>query len=510
MGAWGAISGRLAAGLMAALGLALALVAAPQAGALEKGPDAGLPLLHATRGSDHPGVYDSERRQVLLRGVNVNALGDYFQSNPAFPTVAPLHRSDFRRIRRLGFNSVRLIVSWSKLEPQRGAFNIRYVEKIKGAIRWARHLGLYVVVDMHQDAWGKYIATPEGASCPPGTNPSIGWDGAPKWATITDGASTCNFGARELSPAVAAAWKSFNADRDGIQTELVKTWRRLARKLAANKTVAGFDLLNEPGITDAAGLGRFYGRAIDAIRAGESSRPRGVHHIVFFEPSVLWSALGTYPTPPPDFTDDRNIVFAPHIYAESIAPVSIAEGFAFAAETAAGYGTTVWSGEWGYFASNPADDEDKITRYGEAEDDAAYGGAWWDYKQSCGDPHMIGTRGGLPAPVSVSLIRFDCDVPGGVGNEIGVPDDFRTVLSRPVPRAVPGRIVSLESDGAARTMSLEGRAKRSACGLEVYVPRGERPRVTGRGISRVRISRGGRAWRVSACVAGGRYSMRVG
>ena len=42
----------------------------------------------------------------------------------------------------------------------------------------ARH-GIYSVIDMHQDAWGKYVASPPGTVCPNGTKPDIGWDGAP-------------------------------------------------------------------------------------------------------------------------------------------------------------------------------------------------------------------------------------------------------------------------------------------------------------------------------------------
>ena len=72
-------------------------------------------------------------------------------------------------------------------------------------------------------------------------------------------------------------------------------------------------------LNDTTGLGSFYGRAIDAIRAAEASTKGGFEHPVFFEPGVLWSAAGTNPTPPPTFTDDENIIFSPHLYAESIA-----------------------------------------------------------------------------------------------------------------------------------------------------------------------------------------------
>ena len=322
----------LPAPLMLVLALTLAL--ASPALAKVRAPTAPLPL-HATRGAE-PGIFDSRGSEVLLRGVNVNQLGDYYEANPAWPVVERLRRSDFRRIAGLGFNSVRLLMSWSRLEPERGVFDRAYIDRIRRAVGWASRYGLHVVLDMHQDAWGKYIATPPEEVCPPGGRRSVGWDGAPEWATFTDGLSTCNFGLRETAPAVGAAWQAFYENREGIQqrarADLGSRGREPSRREPA---VAGYDLLNEPNPGTVAGndttvLGGFYGDAIDAIRKAESSRRRGFEHIVFFEPGILWSAVGSYLTPPPDFTEDENIVFAPHIYAESISPNTIESGFASA------------------------------------------------------------------------------------------------------------------------------------------------------------------------------------
>ena len=77
-----------------------------------------------------------------------------------------------------------------------------------------------------------------GARCAPGTAPAIGWDGAPQWATLTDGADTCSSGSREETPAVRAAWDSFYADRDDIQTHLVHVWKVIARRFADHPAVA--------------------------------------------------------------------------------------------------------------------------------------------------------------------------------------------------------------------------------------------------------------------------------
>ncbi|WP_395658977.1 glycoside hydrolase family 5 protein [Nocardioides sp.] len=467
--------------------LAAGLVAAPAPATAGAAPEPRpLPRLHATTGA-HAAVVDARGATVLLRGVNVNGLGEYFQANPDFETTIPLTRTDFREIARLGFNSVRLIISWSRLEPTRGAYDTEYVAQVRQAVDWAASYGLYVVLDMHQDAWGIAVDTPQDVTCPAGTSPSNGWDGAPAWATITDGASTCRPGERETAPAVKRAWQNFYDDTDGIQTELVTTWGRLAQDFAGDSTVAGFDLLNEPGFGTAAGndadLGAFYGRAIDAIRRGER-KGGGFSHIVFFEPNVLWSAFGNWTTPD-RFTKDRNLVFAPHIYAESLSPNTIAQGFANAQKAAASYGVTVWSGEWGFFPSEPSESADQVERYARAEDRYGYGGAWWDWKQACGDPHMTGQPGGQPAAVSPSLVRYTCP------DQVAQPVDpaFGDVLGRTVPRAVPGRTTRLTSDGRTGAFELAGRHTPGAqrCALRVWVPaRFADERVRATGISHLR------------------------
>lgn len=470
-----------------------------------------LPALHATHGR-RAAIRTEDGAQVLLRGINVNGLAEYYQPNPAYPAVLPQDRRDFRRIARLGFDSVRLLVTWSQLQPTRGAYDTAYVAKVKQAVRWAARYGMYSIIDMHQDAWGPAVDTPIGTACPAGTKPNNGWDGAPAWATeIPDAASTCTIGERELAPAVKHNWQRFYDDEDGIQTQLVRTWGRLARDFARHTSVAGFDLLNEPGfgdsLTDTEGLGAFYGRAIRAIRAGERQGD-GFSHIVFWEPSVLWSASGEWAVPEPGFTRDRNLVFAPHIYSESLNGSTIRDGFASAARVAAEHGAPVWSGEWGFFPSDPAEAAAKVEAYGAAEDAHLYGGAWWVWEQACGNPHMIAAPGGEPGPISQSLVRFSC--PGDTS--LGVPTAFGEVLSRPAARAVPGRIVGLRSDGRTGAFELRGAYAAGAdrCELEVFVPRrfaGEPVRTVG--ITRVRRTRHLGNVVLRGCVAD-RFRLRIG
>ena len=98
---------------------------------------------------------------------------------------------------------------------------------------------------------------------------------------------------------------------------------------------------------------------------------------MFFEPSILWSGLGFDSGPTPGFTDDANIVFSPHLYAESITMdrslglppiVGIERQFDARPARRRHYGVPLWSGEYGYWGDD-ADRVDRLNRYADAEDE---------------------------------------------------------------------------------------------------------------------------------------------
>jgi hypothetical protein len=55
----------------------------------------------ATRGDD-PGIFDALGRQVLLHGVNLNSLGDYYQASPELPPVFALDPAFFESMAAQG------------------------------------------------------------------------------------------------------------------------------------------------------------------------------------------------------------------------------------------------------------------------------------------------------------------------------------------------------------------------------------------------------------------------
>lgn len=450
-------------------------------------------------------IRDDAGRTVLLRGAAVIGLGDYFQGNPDVPSSAGVTERDLDQIAALGMSSIRLLVHWSALEPERGVFDEGYLARVRQVVNWARERGVYVILDMHQDAWGKFVNTAPGQECPAPFAPNQGWDGAPEWATITDGRWRCRFMTRELSPAVMTAWESFWDDRDGIQQELIDTWAWLAAAFRDDPTVIGYDLLNEPnwgldyGYTVQTRKPAFQRRALEAVRAAE--RP-SLRKIVFFEPTAVWSAVPTEAVVP--FTDDDQIVYAPHIYAESITadlaffpePVFTLRGaFEEARREAEGYGTTFWSGEWGWFG-DPT--HPYATRYAALEDEFQVGGAWWSWRGACGDPHAVSWPSGDYGDFNGNLLLSRCKDPANLaGIEVGLVEPHARVLSRAYPRRWPGTI-TFTSDPASGRLELAGEARAGDAPLEVWIPGDGEPELTHTGLTMESLTHVDGGWILNA------------
>ncbi|MFE1291529.1 cellulase family glycosylhydrolase [Streptomyces sp. NPDC058751] len=471
----------------------------------------GLLPLTVLRGDGRdPVIGDSEGRQVLLRGVNVNQLVDYGQPDPAKPTVWPLEDSDYAGMERYGFDVQRLALSWSALEPKRGVFDEAYLARVRTAVDQAAAHGIHTVLDIHQDTFSKYVSAAPGTRCRANASPEFGNDGAPKWATLTDGAKACGFLGRDLSPNVQQAFTNLYNDTDGIGTEFARMWGHLAKTFADDPAVAGYDLLNEPGPGDAPGvtssilLGRLYQQAITSIRAAESKVSGGFHHLVFFEPSILWSGLGFDTTPPVGFADDPQLVFSPHLYGESITMdqglgvtlTSIEQGYTTAERTARAYGTPLWSGEWGWFGE-PDDFRSRFDRFLRRQNTGVLGSAIWVWKKACGDPQNdpeATTSGG-------GVVLYTCPD----GEPLASPAFETTALSQAYPRSAPGRLSSLRSSLTERDLRLAGSGTGT---LDVWVPGPGRPEAEGSGLTGLRLTKRSGGWRLTAH-ASGRYTLHV-
>jgi endoglycosylceramidase len=496
---------RIPAILLAAI--AAVLVAAPGA--------AALPRLSADPDPMAGGrIVDSRGREVLLRGVNVNSLGEYWQGTDIEPTL-PLERDDPRQIAGIGWNVVRLIVSWSKIEPRPGRYDEHYLDRVAKWVRRFRAEGVYTIVDLHQDAWGATLAARPGEVCPSGYLPAFGWDGAPGWATLAGDEPRCYSGAREANPAVRAAWTSFFADAEGpdgigIRMRYTRTLAHVGERFATSSAVAGMDVMNEPnafGATETAQLGTLYEHALAAIRRGEK-RGGGFRHLVLFEPSVIWDLTGQ--GPPPPFLHDRDVVYSPHLYIGSIGGEGPPSRLSFEAarNEAAGFGgAPVLTGEWGGDPARATNEPgDYFLAHQALQDEFRIGATLWTWKQSCGDPHAA-THGGDPPLPPWNVWRMDCS--DGANRIVGRHRMLARDLRRGYVRRAPGRLETTAWNPQQRELDASGSGARRRDGpLELWFP-ADRWEFDARNLARIRWRGSGPGVVIRAKVTGRSWSLRM-
>lgn len=353
---------------------------------------------------------------MILRGMNLagahkNAPYFGFQQAPDYARLP----DDW------GMNSVRFLVTWSAIEPARGAYDDAYLAKLDERIGWAQDAGVLVIVDMHQDLYG------DGFS---------GGDGAPRWTC--DEQSYAAFKPATpwflgyLDPNLQRCVDGLYHDAE-LQSHFAEAWRRVASKLVHHANVIGFDALNEPywGTYSMSGyepdlLAPLYTKVVTTVR---SVAPQWV---AFLEPGASRNlGLPTRLTP----FSFPNVVYSPHSYdsdAES------GKGFDashrdllmqnvtnYAAE-ARSLNAALWIGEYGGQASQPG-----IKEYMRAEFDAAgavaAGNEYWAYDES--DGYGFLNPDGTEKP------------------------DLAGQVVRPYPERVAGTLASYTYDEAQKTLS---------------------------------------------------------
>ncbi len=175
---------------------------------------------------------DTVGRNLILHGLNL------VNKDPEQHYLGSNDREIFRKMKGWGFNCVRLGVIWDGLEPEPGVYDKEYLQGIDDRIRWAAENNIYVILDMHQDLYSVLFS-----------------DGAPEWATLTEDKPHITgeiwSEAYFLSPAVQTAFDNFWAnapasDGTGVQDHFIEAWKHLAERFAGYRNVAGYDLMNEP------------------------------------------------------------------------------------------------------------------------------------------------------------------------------------------------------------------------------------------------------------------------
>lgn len=278
---------------------------------------------------------------------------------PYDQSTSPGRGNDFAQLRSLGFNVIRLVLNWSQLEPQPGAYSAIYIQRVEQVVGWARQQGIYVILDMHQDQYSRYILPGRPSTLPAGCTSSGGSDGAPAWAVFTDGKPACAlYGESDLNPAEGAAFYNFwhnhtvpsaqgAAPGPGLQDHYIGALVALAKAFEDNSTVLGYEVMNEPQpgslaslpvenlyTATAQDLFPFYQRVIEALTGVRDGLPtcpateptslanacaypqlaRVNRQQIFVEPMAYRNLVDFSPQVSKPITHYPNLVWAPHIY----------------------------------------------------------------------------------------------------------------------------------------------------------------------------------------------------
>ena len=57
---------------------------------------------------------------------------------------------DAKLLASMGYNTIRLGVLWAGLEPERGSYNLTYLDQVVACVDIAERHGHHPVLDMHQ------------------------------------------------------------------------------------------------------------------------------------------------------------------------------------------------------------------------------------------------------------------------------------------------------------------------------------------------------------------------
>ncbi|MBW8484582.1 cellulase family glycosylhydrolase [Actinomadura parmotrematis] len=397
-----------------------------------------------------PLITDDRGRALVLHGLNT-------AGSAKGPSGLPwITRADVaREVRAMGTNSVRYLIQWKNVEPSPGRYDEKYLDAVAERIGWYREQGVHVVLDMHQDIYGP-------AACAGAGN------GAPAWATFTDGlpcTPQTPWVLTYLQPAVLRAYDNF-WNHTGSHPELMRRytamWRHVAARFAADPAVLGYDLMNEPfggtrqfGFFETPSLTPFYQRLVTAIRSVDRDG------WIFAEPQALGpnEGLGTSLGP---IADPRpggpRVVLAPHLYpggvdiggsytgaAKALVQAQFALWKANMPSAARRLGTPMWLGEVGGIPGSAGGALDYTADWLALADGLGVGWAYWS-----NDPG---------------------DVTDAAGNLTAVG----RLLARPYPRAVAGTPTRIAYSAGALTVSWRDRAGASGP-TEIWFPTA--PRVT--------------------------------
>jgi endoglycosylceramidase len=246
---------------------------------------------------------DGQGRQLLFRGYNakVTTLFDVTFADGRTPeeTFPDLSEAETARVEELGWNVLRIPLSWSGLEPQPQAYAQDWMAKLDSVLAMAHEHAFYVILDMHQDAYSK----------------EIGEDGEPLWAIVPPPTQLLEGpydDSRRLTAQVLNAGYSFFADdsaTDGrdLQGAYVTAVQQFVTHVLGDPAVLGYEAFNEPVVLKQDELDAFHQAFAAGVHAIDADAP------VMFEPVATRNEIDSAYVSPTPWASGPG-VYAVHVY----------------------------------------------------------------------------------------------------------------------------------------------------------------------------------------------------
>lgn len=209
---------------------------------------------------------DKHGKVVILHGMNIMQkvapyyFPSFYESNPSGPGT--IGESWVNFFAENGFNVARVGISWAGVEPSAGNYDDNYIRKIRDMVRAFGKVGVFCLLDFHQDGWCGKDGNPPGMA----PNPTFGGNTFPVWAAnyyLNGVPQPNNFDPFPFntfsSPALLTVWDNFwhnvpaftddsqtVLDTVGVQDRFIAMHVHVAKFFKHEENLLYYSSVNEP------------------------------------------------------------------------------------------------------------------------------------------------------------------------------------------------------------------------------------------------------------------------
>ncbi|KAI8869424.1 putative secreted endoglycosylceramidase [Ramicandelaber brevisporus] len=385
-----------------------------------------------------PPMTDPQGRTLVLHGFNTASSAKGSPDGMPWVTKADVDKESSA----LGFNFVRYLIHWSHIEPQKGVYNETYLDQVAERIGWYKANGAYVMLDFHQDVYGPYF----------------GSNGAPSWATFTDGLPWKNvepWSLTYLQPGVSRAWDNFwgtASDKGWLQDSYANMVKHVVQRFKDESAVIMIDIMNEPyggallwPVFEPAKLKPFYEKVISAVRSVTDRITVGYEPQAFGVNQGIASTLGT--------PAGNNLAYLPHIY-----PVLLETGSTYTGFAKWVIGNTI--SQWKYWRNKESSSVPIII--------GEFGLNW----HGSGNLDYVNDILDVADQLSGGFTYWSNDGGSwGPRNDDGSFNNLALTLARPYARVIAGKSASWSYNRSGRVLTVSWTADAKISGpTEVFIP----------------------------------------